>query len=148
MHAPVPSVAPHTCPLQTQTRPPAHVQARAEPHPVSTGCLVSLHSAVSPPLPVHAGAGVQQVLTLHCVPVVHLLQVFVVPVGRHESWIGAHVPEARVHVSVRVQHDPTTPLAGAAPAAPVLLATHSWLVPQATLIVPPQPSTRLVPHWF
>jgi hypothetical protein len=96
----------------------------------------------------HAGAGVQQALLEHWVPLTHLLHCSVVPEGRHESWTGPHVPEARVHVLVGAQQVPTTPLPGAAPGAPVELATHSPPEGQLTVRLPPQPSGSDVPHWL
>jgi hypothetical protein len=148
VQAPAGSLAPQTWLVHQQTRPPAHVHVRADPHPAVTGCFVSLHSPPSPPAPAQAGAGVQHVFVSHWVPVVHLLQLYVVPAARHESWIGPHVPEARLHESVRVQHDPTTPDAGAGPGLPVAFATHSSPVAHAAFTVCPHPSGRFVPHWF
>jgi hypothetical protein len=135
VHAPAPSLVPQTWFVHQQTREPVHVHVRAEPQPAVTGCFVSLHSPPAAPPPVQAGAGVQHVLTSHCVPVVHLLQLYVVPAARQESWIGPQVPEARLHESVRVQHDPTTPDAGAGPGLPVAFATHSSPVAHVALIV-------------
>ena len=69
------------------------------------------------------------------------------PSRRHEFATEAHEPGAfEAHVSVRVQHVPTTPLAGAGPGCPVRFPTHSWFAPQATVTVPPQPFGRFVPH--
>ena len=149
VQAPAPSVpATHTWLVHQQTREPAHVHVRAEPHPAVTGCFESLHSPPSPPPPVQAGAGVQHALLTHDVPATHLLQLYVVPTARHESWIAPHVPEARLHESVRVQHEPTTPEAGAGPGLPVAFATHSSPVAQVAFTVWPQPSGRFVPQWF
>lgn len=146
LHAPVPSLVPQTWSVHQQTREPAHVQLRADPQPAVTGCFESLHSAFSPPAPAQAGAGVQHALAMHCVPAVHLLQLYVEPAARQESWIAPHVPEARLHESVRVQHDPTTPDAGAGPGLPVAFATHSSPAAHAAFTVWPQPSGRFVPH--
>jgi hypothetical protein len=148
LQAPAPSLVPQTWSVHQQTRDPAHVHVRADPQPALTGCFESLHSPPSPPPPAQAGAGVQHAFATHVVPVVHLLQLYVEPAARHESWIGPHVPEARLHESVRVQHEPTTPEAGAGPGLPVEFATHSSFAGHAAVTVWPQPSGRFVPHWF
>ena len=87
-------------------------------------------------------------LAMHWVPVAQLLQVYVVPAGRQESWSVSHRPASIWHESVRVQHEPTTPDAGAGPALPVAFATHSSPLAQATVTVWPHPSGRFVPHSF
>jgi hypothetical protein len=147
LQAPVPSLEVHTWSVHQHTREPAQLQVRADPQPGVTGCFVSLHSAPSPPLPAHAGAGVQHALFMHTAGA-HLLQVYVVPAGLHESWMVPHDPASRLQVSVRVQHVPTTPFAGAGPGLPVEFATHSSVPEHVTVIVCPHPSGRLVPHWF
>jgi hypothetical protein len=87
-------------------------------------------------------------LALHEVGLTHLSHGVVVAAIRHEFWIGPHVPEARLHESVRVQHVPATPLAGAGPGEPVALPTHSLPAPHETFrLFTPHPLGRLVPHW-
>jgi hypothetical protein len=147
LQVPAPSVDAHTwaiAPLpQTQVRLPEQAQVRGDAQLPEGGDFVSLHSAPSP-LPAQVGAGTQHIDETHEVPVPHLLQL-TVPVSRHESATGAQVLAGQL--SVRVQHEPTTPDAGAGPGDPLALLTQSWAAPQLTFgILPPQPSGRFVPH--
>lgn len=57
------------------------------------------------------------------------------------------VGKLTAHESVRVQHEPTTPLPGAGPGELVALFTQSWFAPHGALtLFAPQPFGRFVPH--
>jgi hypothetical protein len=150
LQRPGPSALVHGWSLHQQVSPFRHVQTLSDPQPGVTGVFVMLHSALWPPLPVHAGAGVQHTPLLHVVPPLQLLlQLMGDGAVRHEFWVGAHEPASCCwQLSVRVQHEPTVPLGGAAPGCPFRLSTQTPpLAQMALMLFSPQPFGRFVPHW-